>query len=144
MTLTACSSVPISRLKKTEPNNRAEVVIYRESSFNAGGVPLAVGADGQAFAVLSNSEYAAVFVSPGTHSFYVRARTAEPTTLTLEVKVSERRCMKTVADSSNLAKVIVPMALMVSGYRFILEEVRCPSDAELTKLSRVNVEYQSN
>ena len=141
--LTACSSMPISRLKHTEPGNRAEVVIYRESSFNAGGVSLALGIDGEAFATLSNSDYAAVYIPPGTYSFFVRARSAEPTTLKLEIKASQRRCMKTAADSENMIKVLVPVAMMVSGYRFTLDEVPCPSNGELAKLSRVTVEYQT-
>lgn len=141
--LAGCSSMPIGRLKQTEPANRAEIVIYRESSFNAGGVSLVVGIDGEAFASLSNSDYAAAFISPGAYTAFVRARSAEPTTLKLEIKAGQRRCMKTIADSGNLAKVLVPALLIASGYRFTLEEVPCPSNGELAKLSKVNVEYQT-
>ena len=136
--------MPIGRLKQTDPENRAEIVIYRESSFNAGGVSLAVGIDGQAFATLGNSDYAAMFVRPGTYNFFVRARTAEPTTLKLEAKAGERRCLKTVADSTNVAKILIPIVLMASGYNFTLEEVKCQSESELAKLTRINVEYQGD
>lgn len=140
--LGGCASAPVTRLKLPEPSNRAEIVAIRESSFNAGGVSASFGADGETYVGLSNSEYASIFIGPGTYNFFVRARTADPTILNLVVKVGERRCLKTGADSTNLAKVLVPVWLMSSGYRFVLEEVKCPTDVELAKYTRVSVGYQ--
>ena len=137
-----CSSLPVVPLSGPDVANRAEVLIYRVYAFNAGGVSLAVGTGAEAFANLNNSEYVSAFVSPGTRTFFVQARSADPTTLTLELKPGERACLKTEADPRNLGKVLLPPLLIASGYGFTLEQVPCPSDSELAKYKHVNVEYR--
>ena len=137
-----CSSLPVVPLSAPDVANRAEVVIYRVYSFNAGGVSLTVGTGGQAFANLSNTEYVAAFVPPGSRPFFVQARSADPTTLTVELKPGERACLKTEADPGNLGKVLLPPLLIATGYRFTLEQVPCPSESEFAKYKRVNVEYR--
>jgi hypothetical protein len=137
-----CSSLPIEQLSAPDAANRAEVVIYRVYAFNAGGVSLTVGTDGKAFASLNNSEYVAAFVSPGAHAFFVQARNADPTKVTIELKRGERACLKAEADPGNLGKVILPPLLMATGYGFTLAPAACPSDAELAKYKRVDVEYR--
>ena len=139
-----CSSVPIVPLPPPDPTSRAEVVIYRVSAFNAGGVSLAVGTGNQAFAQLDNGNYVAAFVPPGSRSFFVQARSAEPTTLALELKPGERVCLKTEADAGNLGKVLLPPLLMAGGYRFTLARVPCPSEVELAKYKRIDVDYRTN
>lgn len=138
--LTGCSSKPISRLQAPDPSSRAEIVVYRESSFNAGGVPVSFGADGETYATLSNDEYTSIYFRPASYNFFVRARTADPTILKLDLKSAERRCLKTIADPVNLGKVLVPILLMSSGYRFRLEEVKCP-EKDLAKYSFIKIEY---
>ena len=140
--LTGCASVPLVQPRMPDASNRAEVVIFRESAFNAGGVGVSFGADEQAFVTLGNSEYASIFIPPGTYKFFVRARSADPTTLSQTLKAGDRRCLRTVADPSNLAKVVIPIVMMASGYGFLLEELPCPSGDQLAKYSRVDVEYQ--
>jgi len=139
-----CSSLPVVPLSAPDAANRAEVVIYRVYAFNAGGVSLSVGTGTQAFAKLDNTEYVVAFVPPGSRPFFVQARSAEPTTLALELKPGERVCLKTEADAGNLGKVLLPPLLIASGYRFTLEQVPCPSEGELAKYKRVNVEYRPN
>jgi hypothetical protein len=137
-----CSSLPVVPLSAPDVANRAEVLIYRVYAFNAGGVSLAVGTAGAAFASLKNTEYVLALVSPGSRTFFVQARSADPTTLTLELKPGERACLRTEADPRNLGKVLLPPLLIATGYRFTLEQVPCPSEDELAKYKRVNVEYR--
>ncbi len=137
-----CSSLPVVPLSAPDVANRAEVVIYRVYAFNAGGVSLTVGTGGQAFANLNNTEYVAAFVPPGSRPFFVQARSADPTTFTVELKPGERACLKTEADPGNLGKVLLPPLLIATGYRFTLEQVPCPSEGEFAKYKRVNVEYR--
>ena len=139
---TGCSSLPVVPLPTPDVANRAEVVIYRVYAFNAGGVSLTVGTGGQAFASLDNREYVAAFVPSGGRPFFVQARSADPTTLTLELKPGDRACLKTEADPGNLGKALLPPLLIASGYRFTLEQVPCPSEGEFAKYRRVNVEYR--
>ena len=118
--LAGCASIPLVSPKMPDVSNRAEIVIFRKSAFNAGGVGLSFGADEQAITTLGNADYASIFFASGTYKFFVRARSAEPTVLNLTLKTGDRRCLKTVPDSGNLAKAAVPIFLMASGYRFLL------------------------
>lgn len=140
--IAGCSSLPLAPLAAPDVANRAEVVIYRVYAFNAGGVPLAVGTGGQAFASLGTSEYVAAFVPPGSHAFFVQAGSANPATVSVALKSGERACLKTEADPANLGKVLLPPLLMATGYAFTLEQTPCPSEVDLAKYKRVNVEYR--
>lgn len=141
--LAGCAGQPITPLARTSPDNQGEVVIYRESSFIAGAVPLAVGADSNAFASIGNSEYVRALLAPGKHEIFVRARSAEPTRLNISVALSGHVCLKTRSSSDTIAKVLVPPVLMASGYHFDLEEVSCPSETALEKYTLVPVSYAS-
>jgi hypothetical protein len=139
--LAGCASPPVSKLQLPDPTTRAEVLVFREYTFNAGGVTLAFGANNNALVKLENSEFASILLAPGTYNFFVQARTAKPTVATTTLKAGDRKCLRAVADPGNLTRVIVPFLMMSTGYLFLLNEVRCPSNAELAKYSRVNVDY---
>ena len=140
--LPGCASMPLVPPKMPDASNRAEVIVFRESAFNAGGVSVTFGSDEQAFVKLSNAEYASIFLAPGAYVFFVRARNGDPAVLTQTLKTGDRRCLKSVANPINLARAAVPILMMVNGYSFLLEEAPCLSNEELAKYARVNVEYQ--
>jgi hypothetical protein len=140
--LAACSSVSLSPLPATDPANRAEVLIFRVYAFNAGGLSLAVGMGNEAFAKLENSEYVVALVAAGNADFFVQVRTAEPTRVRVNLKAGDEICLKTEADPENLGKVLLPPALMATGYRFTLAHVVCPSEAELLNYKRVSATYR--
>jgi hypothetical protein len=139
--LAGCASAPLVKPPLPDASNRSEVIVLRDRALNAGGVGLTFGVDEQAYLTLSNGDYASVYVTPGLHRFFVQARSAEPTVLSVELKPGERRCLRTVADAANLGRAVVPLALMTMGYSFLLDEVKCPSAEQLSKRSRVDVEY---
>jgi hypothetical protein len=141
--LAGCASAPHVKPPLPEASNRSEVVILRDRALNAGGVGLTFGVDEQAYLTLSNGDYASVYVTPGTHRFFVQARSADPAVLSVDLKAGERRCLRTVADVANLGRAVVPLALMTMGYSFLLDEVKCPSNEELAKRPRVDVEYNA-
>lgn len=139
--LAGCASQPLTALPKPSPTAQAEVVIFRESSFIAGGVSLTVGTGISAFAYISNSEYVSVNLPTGEQEIFVRARSADPTRVRLTLQPSSRVCLRTSASHSTLTKVLVPVTLMASGYHFYLDEVPCPSAEELAKYKQVFVAY---
>jgi len=139
--LVGCASQPVVAIPKPSPSARAEVLVFRESSFIAGGVSLAVGTNGAAFASLSNSDYVVADMSPGEQEIFVQARTAEPTRVKVKLQHGSRTCLRTSASPSTVAKVAVPIALIATGYHFYLDEVPCPSPAELAKYKLLSVSY---
>lgn len=139
--LSGCASQPIAPVARPSADNQGEVVIYRESSFIAGMVGLAVGADSNAFAAIENSEYVRVLLPPGQHEIFVRARTAEPTWLKISLSRDGRVCLRTSASPGTLAKIVIPVTLIATGYHFYLDEVPCPGNAELEKYKLVPVNY---
>lgn len=119
-------------------------MVYRESSFIAGGVSLTVGAGTKAFASISNSEYVSANLSAGEQDIFVQARTADPTRLHLKLQPGSRVCLRTSSSPSTLAKVAIPIALIATGYHFYLDEIPCLSVEELAKYKQVFVSYEAN
>lgn len=142
--LAGCSSLPIVAIPKPSTMSQAEVVIFRESSFIAGGVSLAVGTGNTAFASISNSEYVSANLPAGEQDIFVQARTADPTRVRVTLQQGSRVCLRTSSSSSTLAKVVVPITLIATGYHFYLDEVLCPSAEELSKYKQVHVSYATN
>lgn len=139
--LAGCASQPVVAISKPAPTASAEVLVFRESSFIAGGVSLAVGTNGVAFASLSNSDYVVAEVSPGALEVFVQARTAQPTRVQVKPQHGARTCLRTSASPSTLAKTAIPITLIATGYHFYLDEVPCPSVEELAKYQRIPVTY---
>jgi hypothetical protein len=142
--LAGCASLPLTTISKPSPTAQAEVVIFRESSFIAGAVSLAVGNGTSAFAYIANSEYVSVNLPTGEQDIFVQARTADPTRVRLILQPASRVCLRTSASPSTLAKVLVPVTLMATGYHFYLDEVTCPSAEELAKYKQVFITYAEN
>lgn len=142
--LVGCSSLPIVAISKPSPLAQGEVLIFRESSFIAGGVSLVVGTGTKAFASIDNSEYVTANLSAGEQDIFVQARTADPTRLRLTLRNGSRICLRTSSSPSTLAKVAIPITLMITGYHFYLDEVSCPSTEVLSKYKQVPVTYATN
>lgn len=142
--LAGCSSLPIVAIPKPSPMAQAEVVVFRESSFIAGGVSLAVGTGNAAFAAISNSEYVSVNLSAGEQDLFVQARTADPTRVRLTLQPGSRVCLRTSSSPSTLAKVAIPITLIATGYHFFLDEVPCLSAEDFSKYKQVPVNYAAN
>ena len=140
--LAGCASVPIAPLPSVPPGASSEVVVYRESAFAAGGVGLAVGSSGHAFAVLANAEKVRARMPPGEHEIFVQARSAEPTRQRVKLSPGRTVCLRTSASPSTLAKVLVPITLIATGYHFYLYEVPCPPESELGKYKDIPVTYR--
>lgn len=141
-TLVGCASAPVLPLSRPLPETSGEVLIYRESAFAAGGVGLAVGSSGNAFAVLGNAEKVRALLPAGEQEIFVRARSAEPSKQRVKVGAGTTVCLRTSSSPSTYAKVLAPISLIVTGYHFYLDEVPCPIESELVKYKNVLVTYQ--
>lgn len=137
LTLAGCGSTPVVPLPRTADDSGGEVVIFREWAFAAGGVSVAVGTGGGAFASLGNSEKARAVFPPGAHEIFVQALSAEPSTVRVMVKRGATVCLRTSASPSTSARFPKPRE-----YDFYIDEVRCPSAAELARYKDVAVSYQ--
>jgi hypothetical protein len=140
--LSACTSAPMLPLTRLTGEMQGEIFVYRESAFAAGGLAVNIGVNGKSFAKLSNSEFVRAQLPVGKHDIFVQARTAEASKVSITVAQNKPLCLRTSASSSTYVKVAVPMALMLTGYHFYLEEVSCPSKDELAKYKEVLVTYQ--
>lgn len=140
--MAGCASNPVFPLAKPSKELQAELVVFRESAFAAGGVAATVGVNGKAFVNLSNDEKAQVLLLPGEHEIYVQARSAEATRLRVSLTKGETLCLRTSASPSTYAKVVIPITLIATGYHFYLDKVPCPSDDVIAKYKKIAVTYQ--
>ena len=138
----ACASTPLKPLPVPVAGESGAAVIFRESAFAAGGVGLAVGVDDAGFAMLNNAQRVTARLTAGTQEFFVQARSAEPTRLKVTIKKGEVVCLRTSSSPDTYAKVAVPLVLIITGYHFYLDEVPCPSEAELAKYKEVAPVYE--
>ena len=142
LALFACASAPVQPLKQPAADQQGEVLVYRESAFVAGAVGLTVGVDGKAVAHIGNTDKVRLLLPAGPHSIFVQARSANPTQVTVQVAPGASLCLRTGANSNAYVKVIVPIALIATGYHFYLDEMPCPSAEELAKYKDISVSYQ--
>jgi hypothetical protein len=142
LAIAGCATAPTLPLDRPLPGQQAEVIVFRESAFAAGGVPLTVGLDGKAFANVSNGDKVRANVVAGSHEVFVQARSAEPSKVRFTVAAGATVCLRTSSSPSTYAKVIVPIALIVTGYHFYLDELPCPTNEELAKYKDTRVEYR--
>jgi hypothetical protein len=140
--LSGCASNPTFPLSRPSPTEQTELIVYRESSFIASGVAVTVGVDGKAFANVSNGDKVRVLLPTGEREIYVQARSATPSKVKLRLTPAATVCLRTSSSAGTLAKVIIPITLIVTGYHFYLDEVPCPERAELDKYKDTPVAYQ--
>lgn len=139
--LCGCASMPVEPLARPAPGASAELLVYRVSTFAAGGVTAAVGTAGHAFAHLDNGEYLIAQMTPGEREIFVRARSAAPNTLRMSLRPGERTCVRVVADIGALATALSASTLPSSGYRFQADVVPCPTAAGLAAYKAVQIPY---
>jgi hypothetical protein len=140
--LSGCASNPIFPLARPVPAEQAEVIVYRESSFIAGAVAVTVGVDGKAFANVANGDNVRVLLPIGDREIYVQARNATPSKVKLRLAPAATVCLRTSSSAGTVAKVVVPITLIITGYHFYLDEVPCPEQAQLDKYKDTPVAYQ--
>jgi hypothetical protein len=140
--LFGCASAPTSPLQRSSSDSQGDVIIFREHAFAASLVDVTVSTGASRIAVLANNEKTTVSLPLGTNEISTQARSAQPTKVQVLVKKEAPVCLRTSASPSTYPKAILFPALIVTGYYFYLDEIPCPSQAELSKYKDVQVVYQ--
>jgi hypothetical protein len=107
--LSGCATIdPVAlvRMKRPLPAASAEVLVYGESAFNAGGARMRFGADGKNLVMLETSQYANLELPPGEYRLFVQGPVGEPFTKTVEIKPKERKCIRGFPNPNNLLKAL--------------------------------------
>lgn len=143
--LSGCMSMPVESLKKPAPEKAAELLIFRTSSFFAGGVTAAIGIKNTAFVHLDNKEYAVVQLPEGDHEIFVRARSAQPNVIPTKLQAGQKTCMRIRADAADtISNMRIPSGLLRNGYSFIPFIIECPDETVLKSYKLIPVNYVAN
>jgi hypothetical protein len=140
--LAGCTPAKLTRLQLPDESQRVEIFVYREIAFISGDIRMVFGAEGNDYVSLQNGEYAAMYLRPGAHNFFVRSTLADqPYVLAVSLSANDKKCLKAYANPANIGKFLLPFAHYVSN-TFLLEQTSCLSNEELSKYSSVAVEYE--
>jgi hypothetical protein len=138
--LGACTPVQIRPLKQPDPAQQATVTVYRNSDFHGGGLSMIVGVDGQDVVELDNSEITTLYLTPGSHDFYVRSSQDDvPLHLTVTLEAKKLICMRGGPHDFTPAELL-PFYYQ-SHSAFILVTGECPAEADLAKYKSVPLQY---
>lgn len=123
--MAGCSPAKVVQTPIVTDENRVELTVIREPSFNSAAVGMVFGADGNDYVKLSNGGVYNVALPAGSYDFFVRSTQAdEPFILQAELKIGEHFCLKGFANPNNLAKALLPITHYFSN-AFLLEKTEC-------------------
>ncbi len=127
---TGCASVSTHPIKLTEGVPQADLLVFREPAFLAGGMGLYFGESDKYFFVLDNSQYYRIKINSGRHIFQAKAHASPAFDLEVDAKAESTICIKGKANPTVAGAVLIPfLGNMVSS--FMLEQVDCPNDDAL-------------
>jgi len=138
-----CSPMRAMKLETPPATERADVLVYRESAFNAGGITMVFGADKADLLELGNNTYVEIPLRAGEHELFVRSTQADqPFALKTSLAPADRKCFRGYPNPSNIGKaILLPMAYLM-GNTFLLEEVACPAPEVLANLIKKEAQYK--
>jgi hypothetical protein len=141
--LAGCASVETVPVPAAPEAGRAGILVLREWSAFAAGVPFAVGLGNRTHVALGTREYAEILVPPGSNQVFARLHSREASAHVRSLGPGERHCFRARVDYSfpPLEPVSAPIQLG-SHARLSLNETACPSKEELARYTRVEVEYR--
>lgn len=139
--LSACTPAKLVRPQAVEEGRRAEVMVFRDSQLNAGGVTMVLGVNDKEYAQMGTREYVRWFVQAGPQTIFVRSTQADkPFKLPVDLAAGSFTCLKASADPANFAKMLVPFVMHMTS-TFMLEKVDCPTTALLDRFERLEIRY---
>ena len=134
---TGCTSVSKNVELVTKNNEEiADLLVYRESAFQAGAVSLYIGKNDEYFLELANDEYGQVKIDAGKYVIQAKASGSPSSEIAIELKTNQTICLASKPNPEMLGAIAIPLvANMVPT--FVLEQVTCPSEEVLNKFKRV-------
>ena len=140
--LAGCAPAHLTTLKKPQSTEQAEVLVYRESAFNAAAGSMIVGTDESDIVELYGDRFATILLPAGEHTFFARANGGDkPFKYKVSVAANQRTCIKGSPNPANYAKAFLPLSYYF-GNTFLLEQTTCPSKEELAKFEQVSIDYK--
>jgi hypothetical protein len=138
-----CTPVKPTKLETPPAAERADVLVYRESAFNAGGIGMVFGANKVDFLEMGNNTYVEIPLRAGEYELFVRSTQADqPYVLKTALAPADKKCFRAYANPSNIGKaVLLPFAYYM-GHTFLLDEVACPAAEALANYTRKEAQYQ--
>lgn len=123
--ITGCSPARIVQVPISTDDNKAELSVIRESSFNSGLAGMVFGANGNDYVKLTNGGRYDVSLPAGSYDFFVRSIQAdEPFIFKSQLNPGEHLCLKGFANPNNIAKSLMPIVYHFSN-TFLLEKIDC-------------------
>lgn len=139
--LAACTPAHLTKLREPA-SEKSEVIVYRESKFYGYALTLVFGENSADYAQLGAGEYSRVYFAPGKYNFFARSTNADqPYILPVTLDSDKKTCLRAYVNPINFVKILFPPAHF-SGNNFLLEQVTCLPDNELSNYSLVKVEYE--
>jgi hypothetical protein len=140
--IVACTPARIASLDPPKESEQSELMVYRATALNAGGLKAIFGADGKDYLELGTDTYAELLLVPKTYDFFVRTNQADRRyVFKLELKPNERKCLEAYPNPDNSMKVPLLFVGYWLGSTFLLKEVECPSSQSTESYQRVARDY---
>lgn len=136
--VTGCASGPLIKPPLPDASNRAEIVIFRVSSFNSGATNVIVGANEKDYVSIRSGQYASIYLPPANYTFFSRIGDVEIARLDLSLKAGARQCLRIYPYPEGAVVLITPVFMRT----FRMEQASCPPDTELSKYERIAIEYE--
>ncbi len=128
--LASCASISVQPITLTEGKPQAELLVFREPAFLAGGMGLYFGESEKYFFVLDNAQYSRIKINAGRYIFQAKAHASPAFELEVDAKAESTTCIKGKANPTVAGAVLIPfLGNMISS--FMLEQVDCPNDDAL-------------
>ena len=139
-----CTSFQVKQLEIVNPDNRSEILVYRESALNAGGMGLIFGVNGDDYVKLRNDSYSFMYLKSGSYDLFVRSDQADQSyTLSVDLETGEKQCFRAYPNPSNIAKAIFLGLAYYMGNTFLLEKSECMTEDELKEYRSIAVQYKN-
>lgn len=134
----ACTPAQLVDIPDDPTIDNGKVLVYRESAYNAAGIPMIFGQGEADHKELWNSDFVELEYDEGHKVFFVRSNQADvPHKLPVRVRTDKQTCLKGYANPDNYIKALFIPAWYFSN-TFFLAEVPCPSDSEIAIMDRIH------
>ncbi|WP_372860785.1 hypothetical protein [Spongiibacter sp.] len=135
--LSGCTTLSNDYSFVTEGSETSELLVYRESAFQAGAASLYVGEGDQYFMKLRNDQYSVVEIDSGNHVLQAKADASPASILEVDLVPGKTTCIASKPNREMLGAAIIPIiANMVPT--FLLEKTECPTPEILAEMNNVS------
>ncbi|MFW2373353.1 MAG: hypothetical protein ACN4GM_09555 [Gammaproteobacteria bacterium] len=114
--MVGCSSVNIKAIKSPEKDNSSTITVFRPDVFAASGNDMVVAVNNNDVAVLRNSQYVSVLVTPGEHKVSVRGSVGFSSDVEINTKPAEYVFFEAAGSVNNSVDFVPGTVLLKANY----------------------------